>query len=455
MLSNVGRRARHWLPFLDGLFPADLQQQLTLASTSLEAIAKGTMDEEERPRKLPKLGHDDETTHQALGPAMTGAVAPGDEPEHTSTAVADDSRPNLSVTTDENEAVNAIEATSTADNDGTTPKMSKNQLKKLRRKEKWAQERELRKNKRKDQIARKRERRRQMIEEARAKGGEEAVAELRKTWEGTKAKLKRSTLLPLTIVIDCGYDDLMLDKERISLASQLTRSYSDNNRAPWRSHLMFSSFDKLLKERFDTVLSAHKNWKGIRIIPEDFMHAAELAKEQMASSRGGKLVGPFAETDAKPQDGEVIYLSSDSPDTLTELKPYSTYIIGGLVDKNRHKGICYKHAVEAGVKTAKLPIGDYVQMASRSVLTTNHVVDIMLQWLELKDWGEAFLKVLPQRKGGKLKDQTEPDEKDGGEDGEDAVEEDEERESTMEDIAKQMEEEEEEEEEQDEVERAE
>lgn len=453
MLSNVGCGARHWLPLLDGLFPADLQQQPTLASTSLEAIAKGTMDEEERPRKLPKLGHDHETTHQELGPAMTGAVAPGDEPEHTSAAVTDDSRPNLSVTTDENEAVNAIEATSTADNDGT-PKMSKNQLKKLRRKEKWAQERELRKNKRKDQIARKRERRRQMIDEARAKGGEEAVAELRKTWEGSKAKLKRSTLLPLTIVIDCGYDDLMLDRERTSLASQLTRSYSDNNRAPWRSHLMFSSFDKLLKERFDTVLSAHKNWKGIRIIPEDFMHAAELAKEQMTSSRGGKLVGPWAENDAKPQDGEVIYLSSDSPDTLTELKPYSTYIIGGLVDKNRHKGICYKHAVEAGVKTAKLPIGDYIQMASRSVLTTNHVVDIMLQWLELKDWGEAFLKVLPQRKGGKLKDQTKPDVKGGGKDGEDAVEEDEERETTMDDIAKQMEEEEEEEE-QDEDEKAE
>lgn len=405
------------------------------------------MDEEERPRKLPKLDHDDGTTQQELGPAMTGAIAPGDERSHDmSTAAGDDSNADLSVTTDGNKAVNFVEAVPDNGNEDATPKMSKNQLKKLRRKEKWAQEREQRKEKRKDQVLRKRERRKQMVQEARAKGGEQAVAELRKQWEGTRARHMRSTLVPLSIVIDCGYDELMSDKEHISLASQLTRSYSDNSRALWRSHLMFSSFNKQLKERFDTVLSAYKNWKGIKIIPEDFMHAAEMAKEAMGSSRGGKLVGPFAETDAKPEDGEVIYLSSDSSETLTELKPYSTYIIGGLVDKNRHKGICYKHAVEAGVKTAKLPIGEYVQMASRSVLTTNHVVAIMLQWLELRDWGEAFMKVLPPRKGGKLKDPTKNDvkstEKDGHQgDNEDAGEE-EEQETTMEDIAKQMEEDE-------------
>ena len=73
------------------------------------------------------------------------------------------------------------------------------------------------------------------------------------------------------------------------------------------------------------------------------------------------------------------------------------------MDKNRHKGICYRQATERGIKTAKLPIGDYIQMASRSVLTTNHVMEIMLRWLEIGDWGEAFMQVIPQRKGGQLK----------------------------------------------------
>ena len=104
-----------------------------------------------------------------------------------------------------------------------------------------------------------------------------------------------------------------------------------------------------------------------------------------------------------PEPGEVIYLTSDSPHTLDRLKPYSTYIIGGLVDKNRHKGLCYKTACDKGVKTAKLPIGEYMEMQSRFVLATNHVVEIMIRWLECGDWGEAFMKVVPKRKGGRLK----------------------------------------------------
>ncbi|KAJ5153306.1 tRNA (guanine(9)-N1)-methyltransferase [Penicillium canariense] len=395
------------------------------------------MDEEERPRKLPKLGHDDEATQDELGPAMTGAVAV-DEPTQTSAPTNKNSQPEPS---DLSKAENAIPATGSGHAESTedAPKMSKNQLKKLRRKEKWDAERELRKERRKEQMANKKERRRLMVEEAREKGGGKAVQALRKTWETTRSRAKRSTLLPISIVIDCGYDDLMNPSERSSLASQLTRSYSENARAIWRSNLIFSSFDKQLKERFDTVLSQYRNWKGIRMIPEDFAHASELLKEQMASPKGGKMAGPFADkTDAKPEDGEVIYLSSDSENILTELKPYSTYIIGGLVDKNRHKAVCYRSAVAKGIKTAKLPIGDYIQMDSRRVLTTNHVVDIMLKWLELGDWGEAFMKVLPPRKGGKLKAQQVGNEAtEEATDDESADEEGEE--STLEDIAKDIE----------------
>ena len=42
-------------------------------------------------------------------------------------------------------------------------------------------------------------------------------------------------------------------------------------------------------------------------------------------------------------------------------------------------------------------------MTSRFVLATNHVAEIMLRWLELGDWGKAFLQVVPKRKGGVLK----------------------------------------------------
>ncbi|KAK5396728.1 tRNA (guanine(9)-N(1))-methyltransferase, partial [Exophiala xenobiotica] len=49
-----------------------------------------------------------------------------------------------------------------------------------------------------------------------------------------------------------------------------------------------------------------------------------------------------------------------------------------------------------------------MDMQSRKVLTTNHVVEIMIRWLECGDWGEAFMKVIPKRKGGKLRGESKP-----------------------------------------------
>jgi tRNA (guanine9-N1)-methyltransferase len=347
------------------------------------------MAEKERPRKIQKVDHDeseDSRPQKNIEPFMTGALETSDTPVVEGST--DDTPGNA-----QNKKTGDTKQDAPQDDKSTATTMSKNQLKKLRRQQQWEEKRDERRAWRRE----KNQARRQQKYE-RLRNGEVP---------DTKLRGKRSVLVPITFVVDCNFDDLMNEKERISLASQLTRSYSDNNKAAYRGHLTVSSFEKLLKERFETVLAkSHENWRGVRFMSEDFVHAAELAHGWMKAPDGGKLAGLFEnQTDAKPEDGEIIYLSSDSPDTLTELKPYSTYIVGGLVDKNRHKGICYKRATERGIKTAKLPIGEYLEMASRSVLTTNHVVEIMLKWLELGDWGEAFMAVIPKRKGGVLKNE--------------------------------------------------
>jgi tRNA (guanine9-N1)-methyltransferase len=102
----------------------------------------------------------------------------------------------------------------------------------------------------------------------------------------------------------------------------------------------------------------------------------------------------------------VVYLSADSPHTLERLEPHTCYVIGGIVDKNREKGLCERLAVERGVRTAKLPIGEYMVMQSRQVLATNHVVEILSNWLECGDWASSFFKVIPKRKGGVLREQA-------------------------------------------------
>ena len=334
--------------------------------------------------------------------------------------------------------------------------LSKNQQKKLRRKAEWEAKAEERRLKRREERKRKRERRQERMK-GQGEGPEANFEE-----EGHKARLRsQQFLVPLTFVIDCDFNDLMLEHELKSLASQITRCYSDNRNALYKAHIVVSSFGGALKERFEGPLrSQHKNWAGhIKFLEGDFVQVAEDAKLWMTGEGGGEVVGALADPNQCPRSkslelkgvneggseeqpgvevgdkgnpvhnqartegtiendtdrkegtsamehGEIVYLSSESDEVLMELKPYSTYIIGGLVDHNRHKGICYKRARERGVRTARLPIGEYLKMASRQVLATNHVCEIMLNWLSCGDWASSFAAVIPKRKEWSIKDET-------------------------------------------------
>ena len=294
------------------------------------------------------------------------------------------------------------------------PLLSKNKLKKLKRDQEWEANRAKRKEKRREKQTEKKLRKRAARQDAapnaainQTPGPENGLEQKRA--EATKVARQDYSQLPITLVLDCGFDHLMMDKELKSLGAQITRCYSDNHKAPLQAHLAISSFGGHLKERFDGLLvGQYRSWKNVRFLEGDFIQAADQAKEWMRGERGGKVAGALGKEDDSrdtrdESGGEVVYLTSDSPETLTQLRPYSTYIIGGLVDRNRHKGVCYKKAMDRGVRTAKLPIGDYMQMSSRFVLATNHVAEIMLRWLELGDWGKAFAQVVPKRKGGVLK----------------------------------------------------
>jgi tRNA (guanine9-N1)-methyltransferase len=311
--------------------------------------------------------------------------------------------------------------------DPDQPPLSKSQQKKLRKKAEWESKREERKVFRKEKMIAKRERRREERKLHRqAQEDQQTGTPPPPKVKGPKPK--KAVTLPVTILIDCGFDDLMRDNERISLAAQVTRSYSDNRKALFRAHLAVCSFNGLLRERFENVLSHYKGWKGVRFLECGFVEAAEQAKGWMEDGDVGGAFGSLAPDDERPEEdkeeamkrmkdeAEIVYLSSESENTLDRLKPFSAYIIGGLVDKNREKGICYKRAVEAGIKTAKLPIGDFMEMQSRKVLATNHVNEICVKWLECGDWGEAFMKVIPKRKGGKLKGTAEDGQEVGDED---------------------------------------
>lgn len=304
--------------------------------------------------------------------------------------------------------------------------LSKNQLKKLKRKQVWEDHREDRKHKRKEQRRVKTQRRREIIEKARADGVDpDSVLPQKK-------KPLAGALVPVCLILDCGFEEYMRPEEIVSLSGQLVRCYADNRRSKYRSHIFYSSFGGKLKERFDVAHNRqYENWIGAHFVEGDYLVAARQADELMRGPGGGEPYGSIFKSpstvdatshpledndDAEPaldlsatKGGSldsVVYLTSDSPHTLTQLEPYTSYVVGGLVDRNREKGICYRRALASHVRTAKLPIGEYLALSTRHVLTTNQVVEIMLRWLECGDWGAAFLEVIPARKGATLKDDT-------------------------------------------------
>lgn len=416
-------------------------------------------ESEERPSKIRKLNSPDESIDPLQGDSPSIDL-PTSQADHD----------------EEDSKVNQVSSTT---ND---PPLSRNQLKKLRKREQWEAGKDYRKDKRralhKEKQARKAEARRELNEKI-------ARGEIERPVVKPRTGPRRPIQTPVAFVLDCDFDDLMSEKEIISLSAQITRCYSDNKSTPYRVHLAISSWGGALKTRFENVLASnHLSWKGVRFYEGDFVNAGKDLDGIMRGRDGGKLVGalapPVSETsltedvktvldpdsskpeptfeaitssvqaEAKPDsipkveasevevglkpeqsseaDAEIqaeeqpepsiVYLTADSDDTLSVLSPNITYIIGGIVDKNRHKGICYKRATERGIKTARLPIGEYMTMQSRSVLAVNHVVEIMLAWMETGDWGEAFLKVIPKRKEAKLKTNGKAQSDAGGKDGE-------------------------------------
>ncbi|MCO5593075.1 hypothetical protein L7F22_047081 [Adiantum nelumboides] len=85
------------------------------------------------------------------------------------------------------------------------------------------------------------------------------------------------------------------------------------------------------------------------------------------------------------------------PHTITELAEDKSYIIGGLVDRNRYKNICLNKANSLGIPSARLPLNE-AQLGGKKVLAVNHVVDILLGWIETRDWDMAVDKGLPGRR---------------------------------------------------------
>ncbi|CAE6213491.1 unnamed protein product [Arabidopsis arenosa] len=185
-------------------------------------------------------------------------------------------------------------------------------------------------------------------------------------------RLNRAKEIGQKIVVDVDFAHLMSESEISSLVQQIMYCYAVNGRSTSPCHLWLTGVQGKMSTELDK-LPGFEKWF--------------IEKESRC----------YIEAMADQKD-HLVYLTADSETVLDDLDLKHIYIIGGLVDRNRFKGITMTKAQEQGIKTAKLPIGEYMKMSSSQVLTVNQVLEILVKFLETRDWKTAFFTVIPQRK---------------------------------------------------------
>ncbi|KAJ2643143.1 tRNA methyltransferase 10 [Coemansia sp. RSA 1694] len=175
-------------------------------------------------------------------------------------------------------------------------------------------------------------------------------------------------------VIDMDFDDKMDDREIKSMCSQVQRCYAANRQAAHYVGLHVTRLHGQCRRRFDTALAQHAGWSSEHIVLEDKEYPDLFPAEHL------------------------VYLTADSPNVIESLDATKVYVIGGIVDKNRYPRLTLDKAEQQGIQHAQLPIGRYVQMSTRKVMTVNQIFEMLLRFIDVNDWKTAFLDVIPARK---------------------------------------------------------
>jgi tRNA (guanine9-N1)-methyltransferase len=251
------------------------------------------------------------------------------------------------------------------------PTVSKNQLKRLRRDEYL---RDKKKQRKEAEKAAKRAR----SETAAAKGDErpEVIVESEfslkdsnstVTKDGTRPQKRAAEIAEFlnrcdknySIIIDCNWESSHSESDLRSLSQQIMFCYSCNKNSSNSSNIILSGVGPLLKAKLEKMHC--NNWVGVAMHTNDVLNTAD--KGQISSDNAPKI--------SLPEKESIIYLTSDAEETIHSLDPTCSYVIGGIVDRNRLKGATYKKAKELGIRTAKLPIKEYFALSATHVLTVS------------------------------------------------------------------------------------
>lgn len=282
----------------------------------------------------------------------------------------------------------------------TQPLITKKQLRKEEKQRLWEAAKARRKEHRHKKKQEQKERRRQHLEQLRLEAIKEGIDPSTVSCPITRKKLKSNSMknssLKLGICIDMSFSDLMMDNDLHKCIKQLSRCYSANRRFENPVQLYITSFPGKSKE----VIEKYDGWQNWDVNYHE---------------------KSYLELDEYPKD-KIVYLTAESENVLTQPEHDKLYVIGGLVDHNSKKGLCHELAVKNGVQHARLPLGEYIEMNRRKVLSILHVFEIVGRVAQNKPWAEVLMDVLPPRSEARLKNHSSDDEESSNEEENDALE---------------------------------
>lgn len=201
------------------------------------------------------------------------------------------------------------------------------------------------------------------------------------------------------VCVDADFESLELDERQVkSMTQQLAYSYSSCRRG--NALLLVAGVRENGKIAAGLETLTFRNWIAA-VTHLTLGEMLRLSPDEMATHLG-RSGGPKHTEPLK-----WIYLAADAEKELedAEVGPNTVLIVGGLVDRNKHKGFCYSRARGLGLATRKLPLRSAqgaeagVQVLGTTVFTTNHVVEILVQKFNMgKSWPQAITDALPSRK---------------------------------------------------------
>ena len=293
--------------------------------------------------------------------------------------------------------------------------ISKNQMKKLKKQEEWLKKMEaIKKYKKEKKKENKRIKREQREKEEKENPKKEDINEIKnkdkdkdkfntpfKTRKEKKEEFKQKCKNGVRVIIDCDFEHLMNERGNKSMVRQITDLYAINRSSTNPFRLILYGVGKQIKEGLKK--TNYENWLGVEIyFKEEYSTFEQFIKDVLYKDDKRPL---------KDIKNDIYYLTADSENNIDNINNNATYIIGGIVDRNKYKGLTFNKAKELGLNHGKFPIGDYLKLHSSQVLTTNHTFHILNEFSIKHDWKEAFVSIIPKRKQDNGEEEEESEDK--------------------------------------------